>query len=166
MKTGLVLFWGAAAMAAAAPAQTVVSSSETAVTAIGPETVLEVAVEGGYLYGYSQYEIKGDDWFWGSWKSRLKWPLDTVMTGGSARLALKDDTFEIGVSFLFNVTDDPGELEDWDWVGGEMISKGVVDTSLTAYLLDCSAYWNMVKKERFTLGLGLGFAWQHFSWDG
>jgi len=127
---------------------------------------LELALEGRYLGGYSEYTIKGSDWFWGSWESRLKWPLDCFLLGGKASAAFQNRSFVLNLSFLTNVTDDPGELEDYDWVAGEKTSKGVLDTSLDARILDLSFYWNMVQKPDFILGLGLGYSWQHFYWEG
>lgn len=132
----------------------------------GGATSFEVTLESGYLAGYSQYKISGSDSVWGSWESRLEWPLDCLLTGGKAVLVCSGGKYVATVSFLTNLTDDPGELRDYDWVAGEKTSKGVVDTSLEAHILDLNLYWNMVRKPRFTLGLGLGYTWQHFSWDG
>lgn len=118
-----------------------------------------------YLLGSSVMEIKG----WG-WKSRLEWPLDSLLVGPDVKLHFDNDKFILNLSYRTNVTDEPGKLKDYDWTFGMLDSLGEVETELTAHLLDANFTWNCVRlvgplQEKFTLGLGAGYTYQHFDWD-
>jgi len=130
------------------------------------EFYFDLSLEGQYLVGSSQYNIQGSDSYWGSWESGLEWPLNCFLLGGKGSAGFSGNRYVLNISFMANLTDEPGDLKDYDWISGEKVTKGVVDTSLEAYIFDISFYWNMVQKVDFTLGLGLGFTWQHFYWEG
>ena len=117
-----------------------------------------------YLDGYSRYEIKGSE-FLVSWKSRLEWPLDSLLIGPDAAFRFADNRFALNLAYRTNVTDSPGELKDYNWLYGAKSVYSRVDTDLTAHIADANLVWNFLRGD-LTAGAGAGYRFEYFDWDG
>ena len=63
-------------------------------------------------------------------RSRLDWPENAVVAGGTVSLTLP--AFRIGLGFLTNLTGEPGKIEDSDWVGSRALNVPDTKFSYTA----------------------------------
>jgi outer membrane protease len=106
--------------------------------------------------------------------SELKWPVDVTFgsVGGSARFG----KWEACGVFSKNLENDAGTMEDSDWEDDRnpdlKTTYSESDTDFDGYTSDGSIrYWLMetpmtdLKGAVVSLGTGLGYLYQHFSWD-
>ena len=105
--------------------------------------------------------------------SELKWPINAVMGEVGAEWRIGQHWALRGAAFHNLTNSFSGEMEDSDWLGSsdtkDIYSESSID--FQAYGVDLGVrYWFMDRQyrnnETFSLGVGLGFAYNKYSWDG
>jgi outer membrane protease len=117
----------------------------------------------GYLSGSTVYRITVPT-LDGVFESELEWPLDSWLAGVSLNLE-KGRLWSLGFSFLTNISEGTGSMEDSDrFEGIEFVystSHTAMD-SLSAFILDITGSYSFIRTPRWTFGAAGGFLYEYF----
>ncbi len=116
-----------------------------------------------YFSGWTLYEIDGSDPE-GTWRSRLKFPVNNMTVGGGLGLLFGDEG-ELRLRGWATCDDGAGTMRDDDWLDGDRDIWSRSDAELDAWGLSGEATWWPTRGSAGRLGLRLRMDYDRLDYD-
>ncbi len=117
--------------------------------------------------GDMTYSIQGNES--GGWRSKLEWPLDSILYIGEIVSFGISDTLSINGGFWKSLTDDAGDMIDEDWLyayyGSSPFVYSESETTVEAMHLDVNVRYDGFHVERAVLAAIAGFSYSKWDWE-